>query len=333
MSVTIIVDTSRLEEEQRFTTKRKSWRRGRKRKVQEVTDDSNEVPDSQDAVPEREGMRCLCPKAMITQLTSIASMSPQKKSPSTKGTPSKKRQRTGFTTRSSQIGFQSEESFGSSQDVSQPEPDLMDDSEIPQDHSFVSVDIEAQKDKEGVVDPVSSPTPQPPRPDNIEAIEISSEPAIPEVELPKIPQATNKIHVDEMVMEAPEAAKNSNAPNVEIIKETTIDNSMAKKSSSAPAKSEIDPHEEAMPDAPPEIGESESSTAAADQNREVAVQEQPGFSARLIESIKGRLRSVVGDLGLLGLGRRETLEIEDLFMDGKRALYQAESRGRESEGR
>ncbi|CZR66442.1 uncharacterized protein PAC_16343 [Phialocephala subalpina] len=60
----------------------------------------------------------------------------------------------------------------------------------------------------------------------------------------------------------------------------------------------------------------------------VAVAEEK--PAVTMQSMKDKLQSLITDLRSASLSRREVGELEDMFMDAKRTLYDAESRGRQS---
>lgn len=56
----------------------------------------------------------------------------------------------------------------------------------------------------------------------------------------------------------------------------------------------------------------------------------PEKSAVTMQSMKDKLQSLITDLRSAVLSRRDVSELEDMFMDAKRTLYDAESRGRQS---
>jgi hypothetical protein len=222
----------------------------------------------------------------------------------------------------------------SSQDLCQIEPGTLASPEVQPDQSLIPMDIEFAEaiGQDSVADQTASVIPQPPMAANAEAMDVSSEAAILDIQHADISRAENETQKSNKGSESPQAYQESSIPAIDIGEETIINDSMAEMSSSALAKPEDNPHQEVMFDTPPQTEIPGSQSAPEDQHREESVQVEPSVAARLIEGVKNRLRSIIGDLGLLGLGRRDALELEDLFMDGKRALYQAESRGRESTG-
>jgi len=58
----------------------------------------------------------------------------------------------------------------------------------------------------------------------------------------------------------------------------------------------------------------------------------PAPPVSMLQSMKQKLYSLIGELSAAALGRREVHELEDMFMDAKRELYDAELRGRNGNG-
>ncbi|MAD85615.1 MAG: hypothetical protein CL912_21855 [Deltaproteobacteria bacterium] len=315
---TIVVDTSSLKH-WRPTAKR-GKRKGRKRKHHETSGDSNEIPDSQDAMAGSES-KCSTPELWELRLIETAS-SPQKMSPS-KQSPAKKKPR-GRPSRASQVSQQesdveSSQGFGS---------------------QSMSVDLDAQHqemDVDGTTMSFAS---------NAEVEEEETAPAEePEVEQSfegsvvergaeiEIEKSFAKETQEDVDMDAA-GADEATSPSFDVIEETTIDEtSLLEKSSPAveqinniDEKAVIHPAEMpiAASSAPDTVAEPVEASPIVEV--QVRVEEQPVTA----ESMADKLQSLLKDLQSAALSRQEVNKLEDLFFEAKRHMYAAEERGRAS---
>jgi hypothetical protein len=118
--------------------------------------------------------------------------------------------------------------------------------------------------------------------------------------------------------------------DIEIIAETTIEGSSSFDNVNSVVKSEEDIRKKTgitnVPDpattAPGELAQTEHRKADALVQTDIV----PEIAAA--ESLKERLKSLIGDLGTASLTKEEVNVFEDMFMDAKEQLYGAGRRGR-----
>jgi hypothetical protein len=136
--------------------------------------------------------------------------------------------------------------------------------------------------------------------------------------------------MDQVVHASGATEAQATSPDIERVEETVI-NETTFKDESSPApdtpESENDTTAEVIP---------ATSSDAIETSVEVPVEEQisppasdeiePEISA--FQSMRGKLESLIGDLKTAALSREEVHELEDLFFDAKKHLYNAEQRGR-----
>ncbi|PVH79264.1 hypothetical protein DL98DRAFT_461250 [Cadophora sp. DSE1049] len=303
---TIVVDTSSLKH-WRPTVKR-GKRKGRKRKHYETSGDSNEIPDSQDAMAGSE------------------TSSPQKQSPS-KRSPAKKKLR-GRPSRASQVSQQdsdveSSQGFGSQSmsvdlDAQRQEMDI--------DGTTMSFASNAEVDEEE-----AAPAKEPEIEQSFEGSVVEQGGA--EVEIEKsIAEGIRQEDVDMDAAGADEATSTS----FDVIEETIIDEtSLLEKSS--PAVEQVNGIDEEAVSHPPEVPDAASpapETVAEPVQPEVPaiveVQVQAEEQPVTAESMADKLQGLLKDLQKAALSRQEVNKLEDLFFEAKRHMYAAEERGRAS---
>ncbi|KAK0102786.1 hypothetical protein ONS95_006383 [Cadophora gregata] len=295
---TIVVDTSNLKH---WRPTKNGRRKSRKRKHQETSGDSHEIPDSQDAMAGSE------------------TSSPQKRSPS-KRSPAKKRAR-GQPSRISQQESDVESSQGfASQSMS---VDFDGDREMEIDGTTMSFASNAEVEEYETA-PVKEPE-----------IEQSFEGSLVEqggagVEIEK--SMAEDIRQENVEVDTA-GVDQATSPSFEVIEETTIDEtSLLDKSS--PAVEQVDDIIEEAASHPVEVPD-EASPAPDDAepvqppvlaNAEAQAEDRTVTA----ESMADKLQSLLKDLQTAALSRQEVNKLEDLFFEAKRHMYAAEERGRAS---
>ncbi|KAH6693345.1 Rap1-interacting factor 1 N terminal-domain-containing protein [Leptodontidium sp. MPI-SDFR-AT-0119] len=302
---TIVVDTSSLAY-YRPGVKR-GRRKGKKRKFNETGGDWNEIPDSQDAMAGSE------------------TSSPQKQSP-TKRSPAKKKPR-GRPPKASQVS-QGASDVESGQDFRSPS---------------VSVDLDAPRQEMEIDGTTMSFT------SNAEEAEQVATAKEPEIEQSyegsfveqgaaeaEFERSMAKDAKEDVDMDDAMGTDEATSPNIDFVEETIIDEtSFFDKSSPVESENNID--EEAVSRPVPGLPVAESPAREADsESVESAVPAKPEApkvaepQRVTMQSMRDKLQSLLGDLEISALSRQEVHEFEDIFMDVKRRLYDAEKRGRES---
>lgn len=301
---TIVVDTSSLKH-WRSAVKR-GKRKGRKRKNQETSGDSNEIPDSQDAMAGSE------------------TSSPQKRSPARK-----KARRTPAAT--SQVSYQdsdaeSSQGFGShsmSMDLDAPRQQM----EI--DGTTMSFASNAEADEEEAAPAKEPETEQ----------SFFAEHGGAEVEIER--SIARDTRQEDVEMDAASTDEATN-PSFDIVEETIINETSFSEKSSPAVEPISSISEEAMSQRPE--GTTTASFASVAEpvvgpvaepvqpelpvvvQVQVQVEEQPVTA----ESMADKLQGLLKDLQTAALSRQEVNRLEDLFFEAKRHMYAAEERGRAS---
>ncbi|KAG4444136.1 hypothetical protein IFR05_000365 [Cadophora sp. M221] len=303
---TIVVDTSSLAH-YRPGVKR-GRRKGRKRKFNETSGDSNEIPDSQDAMARSE------------------TPSPQKQSP-TKRSPAKKRPR-GRPSKASQVS-QEPSDVESSQDIRSPSVSVdLDAHRLEMEIGGTTMSF-ASNSEEGEQ---AAPAQEPEIKQNYEGSFVERGAAEVEIERSMAKDIEEDIEED-VDMEDVVGTDEATSPNIDFVEETTIDEtSLFDKSSPVESENNID--EEVASRHSPELPFTE--TPASEAGAEPVDPAEPEAPIVVepqrvtMQSMKDKLQSLLGDLEISALSRQEVHEFEDIFMDVKRKLYDAEKRGRDS---
>ena len=315
---TIVVDTSSLKH-WRPTAKR-GKRKGRKRKHHETSGDSNEIPDSQDAMAGSES-KCSTLELWKPELIETAS-SPQKASPS-KRSPAKKKPR-GRPSRASQVS-QQDSDVESSQDFASQS--MSADLDAQQQEMEIDGTTMSFTSNAGVEEEETVPIQEPEVEQNFEESFVEQG---ADIEVEK--SFAKETREGDFNMEAA-GADEATSPSFDIIEETTIDEtSLFEKSS--PAVEQINNTDEeavnhpaevpvAASPAPDTVAEAVEASAIEDQ---LQVEEKPVTA----ESMADKLQSLLKDLQSAALSRQEVNKLEDLFFEAKRHMYAAEERGRAS---
>ncbi|KAL2061126.1 hypothetical protein VTL71DRAFT_7399 [Oculimacula yallundae] len=291
---TIVVDVSSLQF-LRPTAKRGKGR-GKKRKHQEDGGDSNEIPDSQDAVARSE------------------TSSPQKRSPS-KRSPAKKRLR-GRPSKASQIP-RDESDYESSQDV--------------RSQSF-SVDLDAPRQEmaiDGTTMSFKSSDEEGHVPVREQEIEKNLDQSIDEQGAADVEvEQSLAMDTEEVDMENTTVAEEATSPDIDALEETRIDETnFFDKSSEVEPDDVIEEETVSEPSPLPLTEQSVHEGGAEVLQPEVPVIVEPEKVTGA--SMLSKLLSLVDDLKTASLGRVDVSRMEDAFYEAKNLLYRAEKRGRE----
>ncbi len=116
---------------------------------------------------------------------------------------------------------------------------------------------------------------------------------------------------------------------LEIVEETTFDETICLgRSSSDPTEPELDSAENPVPTTSINLVEANPRVLIPEvPEDELADEGEPGVTK--VQLIRNRLQDLIEDLHSTTLSRDEANELEDMFMDAKRQLYEAVLRGRQ----
>ncbi|KAH7327508.1 Rap1-interacting factor 1 N terminal-domain-containing protein [Rhexocercosporidium sp. MPI-PUGE-AT-0058] len=307
---TIVVDTSSLAH-YRPGVKR-GRKKGKKRKLSETGGDSNEIPDSQDAIARSE------------------TSSPRKQSPA-KRSPAKKKTR-GRPLRASQVSQEASDLESGRDGRSQS----------------LSVDLDAPRQEMEIDDTTMSIASNGEEEEGAPA----KEPAVGQsFEGSSVRQGAAEFEIEQSIAkcagEDEDAAVTDEATssNVDFVDETRIDETSLFDTSPVEPENDIDEevisrHSAELPVAGPPVREADAEPV---EQVEPEVPFEPAVMPELeviptapepqrvtMQSMKDKLQSLLSDLETSALSRQEVHEMEDIFMDVKRKLYDAEKRGRAS---
>jgi hypothetical protein len=262
----------------------------------------------------------------------LATISPKKRSPSKK----KARGRHKLSPLATP-DFDGGLEFQTSFDTSHIEPDPDSPTGGQHNQSFMPVDAdEAMADQEikATLAAQITSSNQGSNSESLEYGDIWAEFIIQETEQPALSETTEEAQKGERDVDMADVGdfitrKMDGTPESEII-ETTIDDSMVEKSSSAPVRQDRNSHEEVVHESASRIAESEPAAPSASPLPDKVAQEEVPAATSLWDKWESSRANILKDFDVAAMSRREVGKWEEWFYDMKRKLFEAEFRGRAS---